>query len=259
MRFLLIGDVFGEMGRTILKEELPRIKKEYGINFVIVNGENIAHGKGIIERYYKELLSQNIDVVTLGNHAFHNSNIYNFIDDAKRMIRPINFIGDTPGNDYVTINYNGIKITVFQVLGNVFMPVEYNNPFHETEKILNQIKDSDIIICDIHAEATSEKIAFGLHFDGRINIITGTHTHVQTNDAHILPKGTLYMTDIGMAGSLDGVIGVEEEPIIHQYLTGEHKRHIPKSKGRKQFNALMVEINETTHKVTKFDTINIVQ
>lgn len=257
MRLLLIGDIFGEMGREILEEQLPLIKQEYGINFIIANGENIAHGKGIIERYYKFLLNQKVDVITMGNHTYSNKNIYTFIDDAKRMVRPINLIGENPGNDYVTVNYNGIKITVFQVVGRVFMN-EAENPFLKAEEILKKVK-SDIYICDFHGEATSEKIAFGLHFDGRINVIFGTHTHVQTNDAHLLPKGTMYISDVGMTGSLDSVIGVEENVIIHQYLTEERVRHVPKQTGRKQFNALMVEINETTHKVTKYDTINIVQ
>ena len=258
MRLLLIGDIFGQPGRQILEENLPKIKKEYGINFVIANGENIAHGKGINEKYYKFLINQNIDVVTLGNHAFRNKNIFTFIDSAKKLVRPINFPESMPGNDYVTINYNGITITVFQVLGTVYMTEGNQNPFHKAEEILKNVK-SDIFICDIHAEATSEKQAFGLYFDGRIHIMYGTHTHVQTNDARVLPKGSFYVTDAGMTGSLDGVIGVEEQPVIHQYLTGSHIRHIPKVSGRKQLNAVMVEINEKTHKVTKFSTINIVQ
>lgn len=258
MRFLLIGDVFGQLGREVLKQELPRIKQEYGINFTVVNGENIAHGKGIIEKYYKELLSQNIDVVTLGNHSYSNKNVYTFIEDAKRLVRPINLAKTEPGNDYVTVNYNGLKITVFQVLGNVFMNEENLNPFTKTEELLSKL-DSDIIICDFHGEATSEKISFGLHFDGRINIIFGTHTHVPTSDAHVLPKGTMYVSDLGMTGPLDGVIGVEPDPVIHQYLTGEHIRHIPKNDGRQQFNALMVDINEQTHKVAKYESINLMQ
>lgn len=258
MRFLLIGDVFGQLGREVLKQELPRIKQEYGINFTIVNGENIAHGKGIIERYYKELLNMNIDVVTLGNHAFSNKNVYNFIEDAHRLVRPINFGKAEPGNDYVTVNYNGLKITVFQVLGTVFMADEYQNAFQKTEELLSKV-ESDIYICDFHGEATSEKISYGLHFDGRINIVYGTHTHVPTSDAHILPNGTMYVTDLGMVGPLDGVIGVEPNPVIHQYLTGEHIRHIPKNDGRQQFNALMVDINEQTHKVVKYESINLMQ
>ena len=260
MRFLLIGDVFGSLGREVLKQELPRIKQEYGINFTIVNGENIAHGKGITEKYYKELMNMNIDVVTLGNHSYSNKNIFTFIDAAKKMVRPINYKEEMPGSDFVTVNYNGIKITVFQVLGTVFMNEadSLTNPFLKTEELLSKI-DSDIIICDFHGEATSEKRAFGLHFDGRINIIFGTHTHVPTCDAHVLPNGTMYITDLGMTGPLDGVIGVEPEPVIHQYLTGEHIRHIPKENGRKQFNALMVDINEQNHKVIKYESINLMQ
>lgn len=258
MRLLLIGDIFGQPGRDILEENLPKIKQEYGINFVVANGENIAHGKGINEKYYKFLINQNIDVVTLGNHAFRNKNIFTFIDQAKKLVRPINFPEPMPGNDYVTINYNGITITVFQVLGTVYMNEGNQNPFHKAEELLKNVK-SDIFICDIHAEATSEKQAFGLYFDGKIHIMYGTHTHVQTNDARVLPKGSFYVTDAGMTGSLDGVIGVEEQPVIHQYLTGSHIRHIPKVTGRKQINAVMVEINEKTHKVTKYSTINIVQ
>jgi len=256
MRFLIIGDVFGEAGRKAVKDLLPNIRKELGINFVILNGENIAHGKGIIERYYKELLSLNVDVVTLGNHAFSNKNVYTFIDDATHLLRPCNMKEGTPGRSYITLNYNGIMITVFQILGNVFMSDEYTNPFIEAEKILNTVK-SDIFVCDMHAEATSEKNAFGLYFDGKINIMAGTHTHVQTNDARVLPKGSFYLTDIGMCGALNGVIGVEEEPVIHQFVTGEHIRHLPKTSGVIQFNAVMVEINERTKKITKYKLVNI--
>lgn len=258
MRLLLIGDVFGTMGRAIVKEILPKIRKELGINLVVVNGENIAHGKGIIEKYYKELISQNVDVVTLGNHAFSNKNVYNFIDDAKCLIRPANFKEGTPGKEYLTVNYNGTTITFLQVLGKVFMNEEYSNPFHKAQEILDNV-ESDIYVCDIHGEATSEKVAFGLHFDGKINIITGTHTHVQTNDARVLPNGTFYLTDIGMCGALNGVIGVDPEPVIHQYLTGEHIRHIPMDKGKSQFNAVMVEIDERTKKITKYQLINLIQ
>ena len=260
MRILLIGDIVGAMGRKTLAQELPRIKQAYGINFIIANGENIAHGKGIIEKYYKELLALNVDVVTMGNHTFSNKEIYKFIDDAKRLVRPLNYQGDLPGQGYVTVNYNGVKITVFQVLGQVFMASAetLDNPFITTENFLQNL-DSDIIICDFHGEATSEKVAFGLHFDSRIKIIFGTHTHVATSDTHMLPKGTLYTTDLGMTGPLDGVIGVEPEPVIHQYLTGEHIRHLPMEKGRTQFNALMVEINDVTKQVTKYENINLIQ
>ena len=260
MRILLVGDVFGAMGRSVLKEQLPKIRQQYGINFTIVNGENIAHGKGITEKYYKELLAQNVDVVTMGNHTFSNKGIDQFIEGAKRLVRPLNYPDGTPGVGYVNINYNGLTITVMQLLGRVFMNGVENvkNPFTCCEEFL-QMNQSDIIICDFHGEATSEKNAFGLYFDGRIHIIVGTHTHVATTDAHILPKGSMYITDLGMTGPLDGVIGVDPSPVIHQYLTEEHIRHLPMEKGRQQFNALMVEINEQTHKITKYESINIMQ
>ena len=257
MRLLLIGDVFGVAGRNIVKEVLPKLRAEKKINFVVVNAENIAHGKGIIEKYYKELLNQNVDVVTLGNHAFTNKNVFNFINDAKKLIRPCNFKEQYPGNDYLTINYNGTKITVFQVLGSVFMNDISTNPFTKAEEILNKVP-SDIYICDFHGEATSEKNAFGLYFDGKIDIMVGTHTHVQTNDARVLPKGSFYVTDLGMCGALNGVIGGEEEPVIHQYVTGEHIRHTPKTAGKIQLNGVIVDIDEKTKKITKYELINII-
>lgn len=257
MRLLLVGDVFGIAGRKVIKEIIPKLRQEKKINFIVLNAENIAHGKGIVEKYYKELLSLNIDVVTLGNHAFTNKNIYEFINDAKNMIRPANFNEEYPGNDYVTINYNGTSITIFQVLGTVFMNNISNNAFTKCDEIINKVK-SDIYICDFHGEATSEKNAFGLYFDGRINIMVGTHTHVQTNDARILPKGSFYISDLGMCGALNGVIGVQEEPVIHQYVTGEHIRHLPKDDGKMQFNGVIVDIDEKTKKITKYETINIV-
>lgn len=257
MRLLLVGDVFGIAGRKVIKEIIPKLRQEKKINFIVLNAENIAHGKGIVEKYYKELLSLNIDVVTLGNHAFTNKNIYEFINDAKNMIRPANFKEEYPGNDYVTINYNGTSITIFQVLGTVFMNNISNNAFTKCDEIINKVK-SDIYICDFHGEATSEKNAFGLYFDGRINIMVGTHTHVQTNDARILPKGSFYISDLGMCGALNGVIGVQEEPVVHQYVTGEHIRHLPKEDGKMQFNGVIVDIDEKTKKITKYETINIV-
>ena len=156
------------------------------------------------------------------------------------------------------LNYNNLKITIFQVMGRTFMNTSLDCPFETTENLLAKV-DSDIYICDFHGEATSEKIAFAHHFDGRVNIIVGTHTHVQTNDAHILPKGTMYMTDLGMTGALDGVIGVEKETIIKRFITGLPVRHIPMETGRKQFNGLIVEINETNHKVTNFEIVNMIK
>ena len=238
MKILLIGDIFSMAGREMIDKHLENIKNTKGINFIIANGENIAHGNGITNNYYKFLLEHHINVVTLGNHSFANHDIFNFIDDAKNLIRPLNYPKGVPGKGFVTINYNNLKITIFQVMGRTFMNTSLDCPFETTENLLAKV-DSDIYICDFHGEATSEKIAFAHHFDGRVNIIVGTHTHVQTNDAHILPKGTMYMTDLGMTGALDGVIGVEKETIIKRFITGLPVRHIPMETGRKQFNGLI--------------------
>ena len=258
MKILLIGDIFSMAGREMIDKHLENIKNTKGINFIIANGENIAHGNGITNNYYKFLLEHHINVVTLGNHSFANHDIFNFIDDAKNLIRPLNYPQGVPGKGFVTINYNNLKITIFQVMGRTFMNTSLDCPFETTENLLAKV-DSDIYICDFHGEATSEKIAFAHHFDGRVNIIVGTHTHVQTNDAHILPKGTMYMTDLGMTGALDGVIGVEKETIIKRFITGLPVRHIPMETGRKQFNGLIVEINETNHKVTNFEIVNMIK
>ena len=258
MKILLIGDIFSMAGREMIDKHLENIKNTKGINFIIANGENIAHGNGITNNYYKFLLEHHINVVTLGNHSFANHDIFNFIDDAKNLIRPLNYPKGVPGKGFVTINYNNLKITIFQVMGRTFMNTSLDCPFETTENLLAKV-DSDIYICDFHGEATSEKIAFAHHFDGRVNIIVGTHTHVQTNDAHILPKGTMYMTDLGMTGALDGVIGVEKETIIKRFITGLPVRHIPMETERKQFNGLIVEINETNHKVTNFEIVNMIK
>jgi len=258
MKILMIGDVYGSMGRRILYDKLNELKARHGINFIIVNAENIAHGSGINEKYYKELLEHHVNVVTLGNHSFRNNDIYNFIKDAKALVRPLNMPEGTPGAGYVTVRYNNLTITVFQVLGRTFMNGPIDCPFQATKRLLKDVK-SDIYICDFHGEATSEKIAYGIYFDGLINVIVGTHTHVQTNDARILSKGTMYMTDLGMTGALEGVIGVDPKMIEQKFLTGLPCRHTPMEAGKKQLCGLIIEINESTHKVTNFEVVNMIQ
>ena len=258
MRILLVGDIFGSAGREMIDENISNLIREKKINFIVANGENIAHGNGITQNYYKFLLEHHVNVVTLGNHSFANHDIFNFIDDAKYLVRPLNYPANVPGKGYVTVKYNDKTITVFQVMGRTFMNTSLDCPFQATEELLNTVK-SDLYICDFHGEATSEKIAYATHFDGRINVIVGTHTHVQTNDARVLKNGTMYMTDLGMTGALDGVIGVESDGIIKKFLTGMPVRHNPMESGKKQFCGLVVDIDEKTHKATKYDIINMVE
>lgn len=258
MKILFVGDVFSKLGRKALETNLRRIKENEKINFVIVNGENISHGKGINEGHYLWLLNEGVNCITLGNHSFQQRSIMNVIDNAKCLVRPINYLDDKPGVGYITVNYNGIKITVMQVLGQVFMNEEVKNPFVETEKLLNEI-NSDIIICDIHAESTSEKIAFGYAFDGKLTAVIGTHTHVQTADNRVLEGGTAYITDVGMTGPVNGVIGVKKSIIVDRYLNCGIQRFEPEDEGLMQFCAVLIDINETTLKVNKIERIQIIE
>ena len=258
MKILIVGDVFSKLGRASFEENVQIIRNKEKINFLIVNGENTSHGKGMNEKHYKWYLEQGVNVITLGNHAYHNKSILNYMDDVNNLIRPYNFPDGSPGKGYVTVKYNNLKITIMQMIGKVFMSEENKCPFKSTKELLEKV-DSDIYICDFHAETTSEKVAFGHAFDGKIQVIYGTHTHVQTNDARILPNGSAYITDVGMTGPLDGVIGVKKEVILDRYINDSKLRFSPQDTGRKQFNAILVEINEITHKTTKIDIIKVIQ
>jgi len=258
MKILIVGDVFSKLGREALARNIKRIKEEQKINFIIVNGENITHGRGMNEGHYLWLLEQGVNVITMGNHTFNQRSIYNYMDDSKCLVRPMNYLEEVPGRGYVTVNYNGTKITVFQMLGQVFMNEEVKNPFTLTKEFLETI-DSDIIICDFHAESTSEKIAFGYAFDGKITCVYGTHTHVQTNDARILSNNTAYISDVGMTGPYDGVIGVQKDIIVDRYMNDGKIRFSPAEEGAIQFSAIILEINDSTKKVTKIDTIHMVE
>lgn len=258
MKILIIGDVFSKIGRAALERNLRQLREKHPINFVIVNGENITHGKGMNEGHYQWLLSQGVNVITLGNHAFNQSSIYNILDESKCLVRPYNYKEEKPGKGFITVNYNGIKITVFQMLGQVFMNDEVDSPFLKTKELLETL-DSDITICDFHAESTSEKIAFGYAFDGQITAIFGTHTHVQTTDARILEKGTAYITDVGMTGPLDGVIGTQKDIIVDRYMNQGLKRFEPQETGKSQFSAIILEINENLRKTTKIDRLNVIE
>ncbi len=258
MKILIVGDVVSKLGRKALEENIKKIRNEHTINFTIINGENISHGKGMNFNHYKWLMELGANVITMGNHTFNNKQIFSYIDTVNNLVRPLNYPIDKPGKGYVTINYNGIKITVFQVIGNTFMEEGNSSPFEAADKLLNTI-DSDIYICDFHGEATSEKIAFGYYLDGRVNVIYGTHTHVQTCDERILPNGSAYITDVGMTGALNGVIGTKKEIILNRFVHNKKEVFEPEDSGPMQFNAIIVEINETTHKVTNIDRINVIQ
>jgi len=243
MNVLFLGDVVGKLGRRAIEDNLEALKAEYDINLVIVNGENVAHGKGITLKTYKWLMEQGIAAVTMGNHTWDNKEILDFINEKNNIVVPANYSIDTPGKGYLTVNYNGTKVTIISLIGTVFMNGRYDCPFETIDAILDNI-ESDVYIVDFHGEATSEKIAFGYYVDGRVAAVLGTHTHVPTADARVLDNGTAFQTDVGMNGALDGVIGVKREAIIRRFKTSMPERFSPQDDGKIQLNGAVIQITD---------------
>ena len=255
MRILAVGDIVGKVGLQKLKETLPKIVEENNVDFIIVNGENAADGMGLTEKMYKDILSLNVNVVTMGNHTWGKKEIFNFIDD-KSIIRPANYPDNNPGKGYNIYECNGKKICVINLIGRTSMNVLSENPFIKVKEILNKVKNLvDIIVIDFHAEATAEKIALGYFLDGEVNIIFGTHTHVQTSDERVLSKGTAYITDIGMTGPKESVIGMDIDVSIKRFLTSLPEKY-KVADGEGKFNSCLFEIDESTNKVTNITRIN---
>jgi len=220
MKIFAIGDVVGTAALAYLCERLWKFRDENKIDFVVANGENASEIHGISSSQAKTLLSSGVDLITLGNHGFANKECYNFLCDSNDIIRPANFPPFLPGSGYTVQNICGRKILGINVMGNVFMNQSLACPFETVERILKREEGNyDISILDIHAESTSEKLALARYFDGRINIIFGTHTHVQTADEQILPKGSGYITDLGMSGPVDSIIGADTAQVIERMRT----------------------------------------
>jgi hypothetical protein len=255
MKILAVGDIVGKTGIQKLKETLPEVIKENNIDFVIVNGENSAEGMGLTEKMYREILDLNVNVITMGNHTWGKKEIFNFIDE-KPIVRPANYARNNPGKGYDIYEVKGKKIAVINLIGRVTMGVLSENPFLIAKDIVTDIKDkTDIIIIDIHAEATAEKIALGYYLDGEVSIIFGTHTHVQTADEKILEKGTGYITDIGMTGPEKSVIGMDIEASIKRFETSLPEKY-KVAEGNGMFNSCLFEVDDNTNKVVKIERIN---
>lgn len=247
MRVLCIGDVIGSVGCEFLRKTLPSFKKLKGIDFVICNGENSADGNGIVPASADFLFKSGVDVITLGNHTFQRKEIYNFLDDESCIIRPANYPSpSTPGRGYTTVDLGRTSVSVINLMGQEYIDARVDNPFYAVDEILKKI-DSKIIIVDIHAEATSEKKAMGFYLDGRVSAVFGTHTHVQTADECILEKGTGYITDLGMTGPVDSVIGVKKEIIINRFKTKMPER-FDYASGDCALDCVIFDIDEKTGK-----------
>ena len=257
MRILFIGDVVGSLGREALETYVPKLKKKYRPQVTIANGENAASGRGITGKIYKKFLQDGVDVVTMGNHTWDNKDIFEFIDDAKKMVRPANFPEDVPGQGMVFVKVNQLELAVINLQARTFM-VPLEDPFKKSaELVAIARKRTPLIFVDFHGETTSEKQAMSWFLDGQVSAVVGTHTHVQTNDARILPKGTAFLSDVGMTGPYDGILGMKREPIIEKFMTALPKRFEVVETGRTILSACILEIDDQTGQAKMIEPIQI--
>jgi metallophosphoesterase (TIGR00282 family) len=256
MRILFIGDIVGRPGRQLVRTGLAALVSRHAIDFVIANGENAAAGFGITREIGDELLDLGVDVLTSGNHIWDKKEALDYIGTESRLLRPINYPSGVPGNgSYVARARNGHSVGVINAMGRVFM-LQIDDPFSVVLREVEAMRQrTRIIFVDFHAEATSEKIAMGWHLDGRVTAVVGTHTHVQTADERVLPKGTAYLTDAGMTGPHDSVIGVEVEPALGRFLTGLPAR-FETATGNPRLNAVIVDADEATGKATDIERLS---
>jgi 2',3'-cyclic-nucleotide 2'-phosphodiesterase len=210
---LFIGDVVARAGRRVVRDLVPALRDELALGFVVANGENAAGGIGITPKEADELFAAGVDVITLGNHTYRHREVWPYLDQQRRILRPANFLATQPGHGTTVVERDGGSLGVVNLSGNLFM--QAGSPALVTiDEALREVRDADHVLVDMHAEATSEKIALGWHLDGRVTAVVGTHTHVPTADARVLPGGTAYITDVGMTGARGGVIGVRREQSI---------------------------------------------
>jgi hypothetical protein len=255
MKILFIGDIVGRPGRSIVRNLLPKIKGEFSPDVIMANGENSAAGVGITKKVYDELMEMGIDVLTMGNHIWDRKEFLPDISSCPNLIRPANYPEGVPGKGSDIFSSKGVKYGVTNLLGRVFMPC-INCPFQMADSIVPKMKaETPIILVDFHGEATSEKNAFAWHFDGKVSAVIGTHTHIQTADERILPKGTAYITDVGMVGAYDSVIGVQKEQIIKRFLLSIPEHFEPERQGPGLFNGLLMNIDDTSGRTTEIKRI----
>ena len=257
MKILAVGDLVGENGLEKLKEILPNLQKEENIDFTIVNGENVASGMGMNSSNFKALKELNIDVITMGNHTWAKKDIFTFIEDEK-IIRPFNYTKGLPGRGYTIVEKNGKKIAVVQLIGRTDMNVQSENPFEKIDKLIKNklMSEADIIVLDFHAEATAEKIAMAYFLDGKVTAMFGTHTHVQTSDETIMKNGMGYITDIGMTGPIQSVIGMDVPTSIKRFSTTLPERY-KLAEGPCKLEGVVFDIDDETLHTTDIYRIRI--
>lgn len=250
MLILVVGDIIGRPGRQAMSKLLPDLRQQYGLDMVIANGENVAGGLGLTSTTAKELFDAGVDVLTSGNHIWAQTEIIPYLDSEMPILRPLNYPPGVPGRGYLV---NG-QVMVVNLMGRTFMG-DLDCPFRAMDRLLAELKHKPlIIIVDFHAEATSEKMAMGRYLDGRVSAVLGTHTHVGTIDAQVLPQGTAYVTDIGMTGPIDSIIGDDTEAVIRRFLTTMPHR-LSVGKGKTMFNAVMVRVAEDSGRAISIERI----
>ena len=249
MKILFCGDVVGKAGRKLVLSYLPKLREKFELDFVIVNGENAAHGFGISPKIYNLFVTAGTDVITLGNHSFDKADIFPILDSADNIIRPMNYPENTIGKGFTIVkSASGVRVAVVQLLGNVFMRTA-NSAFESMQKWLQTYKkglDYDVLVVDFHAEATAEKVALGHYLDGHAALVVGTHTHIPTADAHVLSGGTAYISDVGMCGDYDSVIGMKKETAFPRFLTEAKKSRLEPAEKNSTFCAVAVDVDEKT-------------
>jgi metallophosphoesterase (TIGR00282 family) len=243
MKILAIGDIIGKPGRDVVKTVLPDLKKELGANLVVANGENLAGGIGLTPSTADELLLAGVDVITSGNHIWAQKEIIPFLDGRMPILRPYNYPPGVPGKGFLTLG----KVAVVNLIGRTFFVAHYDDPFRGMDKLLSERPpEIKVVIVDFHAEATSEKMALGRYLDGRVSAVLGTHTHVGTIDAQVLPGGTAFVTDIGMTGPLNSIIGDDNQIVLQRFLTQIPQRLTVATEHRVVFNAILVDVDDTS-------------
>jgi len=259
MKILFLGDVVGRSGRQAVIERLPKLREAWGLDFVVVNGENATSGIGISGAHAKSILDAGADCLTLGDHAFDQRDMLSFIANEPRIIRPLNFAKQAPGRGAALIPATrGRKVLVTQVLGQVFMKRPFDDPFSALEQVFRSHPlggQANAILADIHCEATSEKMAMGHWCDGRASVAVGTHTHVPTGDAQILPKGTAFQSDAGMCGDYNSVIGMDKAEPMRRFVTGMGKGRFEPATGEATLSGLYVETDDRTGLATRVEMV----
>ena len=256
MNILMVGDVFGEPGRKALHKLLPRLRQQHAIDFAVVNVENAAGGSGVMPAMIREFLAAGADVLTSGNHIFKKKEILPAIAKENLLLRPANYPAGAPGSGFVTVKAGPHRVAVLNLMGRVFMdPIDC--PFRKADEIVPELaRETRVILVDMHAEATSESVAMGWYLDGRVSAVVGTHRHVQTADERVLPGGTAYITDLGMTGPTDGVIGVDREIVLERFLTQMPVRFEP-AKGPAALRGVVITVDPETGHATSIQRVDV--